>query len=298
MFTDFSHHSYVPSIWKKSIILPLYKNQGPKDLISNYRPIALNCTLAKVFERVILYFLDSSLEGQLSSRQHGFKKSRSTLTNMLESYSEIYMAVNVGNSVDMITIDLSKAFDKVVHSLLLQKLVDKRVSPTIINLLASYLSDRKQLVIVEGQCSGLVDVMSGVTQGSILSPLLFSVFIDDLLSLPFVNKVVVYADDIKLIGSPGQSQQDLDLIVCWTKNNSMTINGQKSECIHFGSGNPSISYTIDQSPIPVVETRRDLGLIIDKRLNFYKHCQNVSSNPQINWSVFPLLSHSKRGAPN
>ena len=178
LFNNFLQHSFVPTSWKISQIYPLYKNKGAKDTASNYRPIAIICSIAKVFEKVILQFLESSLVQGLSPLQHGFRKSYSTQSNLLEAYFQVYNSLNNKHPIDIITIDLSKAFDKIDIYCLLNKLVIRKVPAILVNILASYLLDRKQLVSFSGSYSSSLDVNSGVPQGSILSPLLFSVVLD------------------------------------------------------------------------------------------------------------------------
>ena len=164
----------------------------------------------------------------ISVHQHGFVRNRSTHSNLLNFYFKVFKRIDCGNAVDVITIDMNKAFDQVNHSILLEKLKNSAISSKFLNLLNSFLSNRKQMVCYEGHLSDLSEVPSGVPQGSVLSPLLFAVYINDLLNKPFANSIVCYADDIKLWGPPSESlNSDLRIISEWMDANYMSVNSDK-----------------------------------------------------------------------
>ncbi|CAB4044310.1 Hypothetical predicted protein, partial [Paramuricea clavata] len=148
-------------------------------LSSNYRPSSLLCVLSKVLERCIHNHLYQHLAPLIYDRQHGFVRGKSTTTQLLEVYQDIMESVVSGEEVDAICLDLSKAFEKVPHDLLLQKLENSGISGSLLSWYKSYLSDRRQRVVLHGVCSDWLPVTSGVPIGSILGPLLFLVYCND-----------------------------------------------------------------------------------------------------------------------
>ena len=151
-----------------------------------------------------------------------------------------------------------------------------RVSNAFLNLLESLLTDRSQITYIRNFNSDslpiYIYIYRGVQQGSILSPLLFNCFINDLLESQFSNHLTAYADDLKLFGIPGTTlHKDLQTITDWTTNNEMKITTSKCEVLHIGAKNPGISYHIVGAFIPTVNKIRDLGLIVDKNLSFRDH---------------------------
>ena len=140
------------------------------------------------------------------------------------------------------------------------------------------LLGRKQIVRLNGRMSSPIDITSGVPQGSILSPLLFNVYLDPLLRLPFKSYVPAYADDFKVINSDCMDlQKDLDRILSWSIENFLEINVSKCEAIHFGNHNLLMDYNLSGILLPVVDTIRDLGLIVDSDLKFRPHVESVKT---------------------
>ena len=138
---------------------------------------------------------------------------------------------------------MNKAFDKINHTKLLEKLSRFGISPKFLNLINSVLSGRKQIVRYNSCLPDMADVRSGVPQVSVLTPLLFAVYINDLLKKDFINKIVCYADDIKLAGAPSDSlNTNLRVFAEWMLDNYMSVNTSKCETIHFGKNNPCRKY--------------------------------------------------------
>ena len=187
-----------PSYWKRALIQPVPK-KGDPSLPSNYRPIALTSILSKVFESIINRKIWNCPEfsKSISDRQYGFRKERSTgdlLTLLSDSWSATIR--NFGKTF-AVTVDISKAFDRVWHKALISKLPSYGFYPSLCNLISDFLSGRSIAVMVEGHRSSFKSINSGVPQGSVLSPTLFLIFINDLLSCT-ISDIHSYADDTTL----------------------------------------------------------------------------------------------------
>lgn len=269
---------FVPGMWKVTIVRPLFKNTGSSQDPTNYRPISNICTIAKIFEKVLLNFIENIVSNKLSNKQYGFTKNTSTITNLIECYSIVYTELDKKNPVDIITIDFAKAFDKVDISLLFRKLLEYGVSDGLSRTIFEYLSNRSQKVAVGNQTSEEIYIKSGVPQGSILSPILFKIFIDDLLQHKFENKLFAYADDIKIVGRPGKSlQDDLDYISNWALTNSMVLNTFKCETLHLGTNNEKLNYYLCGQAVPTVSYIKDLGIVFDEHLKFAYHISRIQT---------------------
>ena len=272
-----------PELWKIAHIIPIFKS-GDQSSIKNYRPISILSCFAKVFESLIYKYIFSHFRPQICDRQHGFVPKKSINSNLLEFYTYICDAFDERTQVDAIYTDFQKAFDKVNHIILIKKLLQIGIHGDLLRWLESYLSNRTQLVIINGYQSSPSYVSSGVPQGSNLGPLLFLIFINDLSSVLHCN-FVLFADDLKLyhkILSDDDHkvlQKDLDELSKWCEINDMFLNIDKCFSISFtrNRNRREHVYKLDNVPLKEVTSIRDLGITLDSKLIFDVHINNMKS---------------------
>jgi len=197
----------VPMDWKTANISPIYK-KGDRSSVSNYRPISLTSQICKVIEAVLRNALVAHLEHNqlIHDSQHGFRKGRSCLNNLLTFLDKVTEYMITGNSVDVIYLDFAKAFDTVPHQRLLEKLKAHGIGGKLWNWIKSWLSGRLQRVCIKGKASDWTRVVSGVLQGSVLGPVLF--LINDL-EEGIENWILKFADDTKIF-SKTQNTEDCE----------------------------------------------------------------------------------------
>lgn len=235
--------------------------------------------MGKLFESLVTDVLTVKLQSTVSVSQHGFMKKRSAATNLVEFTNYVSNSIECGFQTDVIYTDFSKAFDRVSHKLLIQKLLYIGFFSNLLKWISSYLTGRTQYVLVNGQKSRLFDVSSGVPQGSHLGPLLFLLFINDVTSVLKYSNCLMYADDIKIFacvksfGDAINLQHDVDSLNDWSKVNGLNLNLIKCKCMSFYRKLRPIdfNYSIDNTSLEKVSSMRDLGVIFDNKLNFNMH---------------------------
>ena len=281
----------LPSEWKLGHVVPIFK-KGSRSDCSNYRPVTLTCTLCKVFERLLKgtiqdYLLANNL---LRDSQHGFLPNRSCLTALLAFLEQVTSHVDDGDTVDVIYLDLAKAFDSVPHMRLLFKLKSLGIDGNILRVIDSFLSNRFQRVLIGDSLSSPLPVSSGVPQGSVLGPLLFLIYVNDIDDCVLHCKLYKFADDMKLsLHFPASDidfsrntllQQDLSSIHDWCSKWLLKINCSKCVCLHFGHNNPNVSYKIDDAVIPNSADVVDLGILINTNLKPSAQCRRAAAKAQ------------------
>ena len=224
----------VPKYYKSSYICPLFK-KGDRSKAENYRPISKTSHIIKIHERVlrrkIVQFIESN--ALLSQNQHGFRCCRNTMTQLLQHFDAIYEGLLRGFDTDSIYLDYEKAFDKVDHRLLLAKLKKYQFPQLLIDWIRSFLTDRVQTVVIKGKHSRPHAVVSGVPQGSVLGPVLFILFINDIENCIAGSTIGFFADDTRISCQISSSadvqilQNDLYSVIEWSAKNNMRLHSQK-----------------------------------------------------------------------
>ena len=272
----------IPREWKMANVVPVHK-KGSKSLVENYRPISLTCLIMKVFERIIKDKILSLTSHLLDPRQHGFLANRSCTTNMVPFCDSIALALNNKLHSDVVYFDFSKAFDSVNHDIILRKLKERfNIDGVLLKFIRSYLIDRGQHVVIGNHSSSHKPVSSGVPQGSILGPLLFVLFINDLPEgLSEGTQLALYADDTKIwrtIKTTDDSyilQRDIDYLNDWASRNKMNFHPNKCKVLpitHSASSISSFVYVLGNIPLEKVDTEKDLGVDVNSRLNWNSQC--------------------------
>lgn len=276
----------VPEVWKTSSIKALHKS-GPKNFLTNYRPISILPTISKIMEKIIYnklykFLTDNNL---LSSAQFGFRSGHSCTDALLIMLNEIFIQKNRRKKVCVLTLDITKAFDTVCHQILIYKLFRLGLDWNSILWFTSYLENRKQFVKEKEKISETKEFTVSVPQGSLLGPLLFSIYVNDLSKLELNGQLVFYADDCSIVYSADDYQEleslvnsSLNEINNWMFDNRLTINEKKSNylLIDFSGRHPTnLSLKIGENELQRVYETKVLGITVDDRLSFKSHINNL-----------------------
>lgn len=273
----------LPEIWKLSTIIPYHK-KGNRSYVQNYRPISLTSVACKLMESIITDQLSTYLRNNdlISCEQHGFLKKRSTCTQLINSLNTWISSINSRHQVDVIYIDFLKAFDKLCHNKLLHKLKCYGITYELLGWISAFVSERRQQVMIANCFSIQLQVNSGVPQGSVLGPLLFLVYVNDIVTSVTADcKLLLFADDLKVFTCGTNSnfenlQMSLSLIVDWSHTWQLPIAEAKCRVISFG-GHKEEQYSIANFPLTRSTTVCDLGVTFTSNLKFTKHCETISS---------------------
>ena len=276
-----------PTQLKMANVVPLYKCVDPM-MFNHYRPVSLLCTLSKVFEKVMYNRLIKFLQkfSVLYEYQFGFRRKRSTHLALITLIDQLTQAIENGEYVIGVFLDFSKAFDTVDHKILLDKLYHYGVRGCAHKWFTSYLTGREQFVTYNGVKSHNQFIKCGVPQGSILGPLLFLLYINDLASVCQYTFPILFADDSNLF--IGGNDADLTMetlntelkeISIWLKANKLTLNIKKTHFMIFSSKNkphPDMNINIDGEIINETSKTKFLGVIIDNKLSWKDHILYIS----------------------
>lgn len=275
----------LPAQWKTASVIPIFKKKGKNSDPSMYRPVSLTCIACKVFEKIIKnqIFAHCSANRIISDHQHGFVQKKSTQTQLLECANYWTYQVDQKNGVDVVYLDISKAFDTVSHPKLLKKLGQFGIKGKFLKWIANFLSDRTQKVTVNGVFSSSASVKSGVPQGSVLGPLLFILYINDIVKTVLNVQIKIFADDCKLyiafkkLDGYEMLLRDLIRVFSWFDLNQLRVAMEKCLVLHFGYYNRRLEYVINNVQIPSVSLARDLGVLVSDDMKFSEHCAKLSS---------------------
>lgn len=274
-----------PQRWKLSGVVPVHKD-GRRDLVQNYRPISILSSIPKLFESLVYKPIMHHVKHLIIENQHGFVKGRNLETNLVHFLEILHDGIEAHNQTDVIYTDFKKAFDKVNHTILFRRLAEVGICGSLLRWVRSYVLRRSQYVCVGGQKSGSFISTSGVPQGSHLGPLLFIIYINNISSCFRSAGFLVYADDLKIflrircIEDVALLQEDLDRFCQYCRDNFLFLSLNKCQVISFTRNTNVLLYTysMNQINLPRVNSVRDLGVILDTKLNFIQHIDNIISS--------------------
>lgn len=282
LFQQSLDQSILPNEWKIGKVIPIHKS-GSKTSPLNYRPISLTSTCCKMFEHIIFTNLVGFLESNsfFCSAQHGFRKHYSCETQLITFTHALHQVLDRSSTIDCIFLDFSKAFDKVCHKLLLLKLNTLNIGINLLKWIECFLLNRSQFVSFNGFNSEFTDVYSGVPQGSVLGPLLFLIYINDLPSVVNSN-ILLFADDCVVFREITNSndvaslQSDLGAIADWCSEWLMQLNINKCKVMRVSrkSSRPP-PYHIDNIHLESVTSYKYLGVYITANLNWSAHIEHL-----------------------
>ena len=301
-----------PSAWKSAKVTPIYKGQGSKEDKNNYRPISVLPLLSKIFEKHVHQALYSYMRSNnlLYNLQSGFRRSHSTETALVRLIDQLLLDMDKDQVSGLVFIDYKKAFDLIDHDILLSKLETYGVAPKELLLFKDYLKGRRQSVVIDGVQSEYRLITHGVPQGSVLGPLLFIIFVNDLPHAVSRSIVDIYADDTTLSTSAQvfdlpaiqqRLQDDINKIADWTSENRMVLNATKTKSLLVTGKrlekkalDKDLKISCNGTEIEQVTSQKLLGVKLDSHLSFTEHidgvCKKVSQR-------IAVLKKIKRNLP-
>ena len=294
-----------PELWKIARVTPLHKSDDKLN-VDNYRPISILPVLSKIMERVVYAQLTQFIDANnsLYHHQYGFRCGHSTVQAVAQLNNWTLQYMDQGKVVGSLFVDISKAFDSLNHKILLGKLASLGVSNQSLCWFKSYLSQRKQSVVINGSVSDSRLIQLGVPQGSILGPLLFNIYINSLPNATSDAKVILYADDAVLLCT-GSTQHELkeslglgfSQICNWYHDNKLTLNVKKTKLMVIGSKNSLVSFEDfrfepdDNVAIDRVTSFKYLGVTTDEKWNWKAHVRNLIKKLGHRICVFNRICH-------
>ena len=299
----------IPAVWKEGLITPVFK-KGDRSIASNYRPISLTSICCKLQEHIIHGNIMAHLDKHkiLSDDQHGFRKRRSCETQLIITLNDLAKGLNSKQQIDAVLLDFSKAFDRVPHKRLLLKLQFYGIRGEVLQWISAFLTGRTQRVLIEGQSSSTSLVTSGVPQGTVLGPLLFLVFINDLPAMAS-STTRLFADDclmyrtIQDTSDAEALQADLDKLQQWEQDWLMDFNPSKCEVITITNKRSCIpfTYTIHNEILNKTSCAKYLGINITNNLSWRTHVDKVCKKANSTQHFYSetseaALGRSKRSA--
>ena len=292
----------VPSDWRQANISPIYK-KGDRSVPSNYRPVSITSICCKVIEHIICSHVLDLYDNHniLVDAQHGFRAGRSCETQLIITCHDLAKSLDDRQQVDAVVLDFSKAFDRVPHQRLLLKLQHYGIRDSLLLWINNFLTKRAQRVVVDGESSDSVPVTSGVPQGTVLGPLLFLSFINDLPS-GITSKIRLFADDCLLyrpISDAADStalQEDLNTLHNWSNTWNMKFNTEKCHTLRITLRRNVIdaNYHLGGSMLTMVSEYPYLGLTLTNNMSWQNHINNITSRAT---RMLGLIQRNLRGSP-
>ena len=294
MFNLSLRTSIFPEAWKNALVIPLPKS-GDLTQVANYRPISLLPLPGKILEKLIHkqftdFIEDNSL---LTNFQHGFRKQHSTIHSVTQLTNFVNEKMDRGLPTLAAFVDFRKAFDCVQHGVLLSKLSRLGIGRGMLDWFGSYLSMRKQRVLANSTLSSFQTITQGVPQGSVLGPIFYILYANDIIGTLKNCKVALYADDTVLYtanndfaNSISKVRQDMLALSHWCNCNGINMNINKTKLMVFGAAKklkklPAVNISVDGIPLQTVTTYKYLGVTLDSQLNYGRHVSNVLSNASL-----------------
>ena len=302
LFNESLRLKQFPSAWKRANVVPIFKKVNPA-IRDNYRPVSLLSCVGKLFERIIFKYVFNFLRDNdaISIRQSGFKPGDSTVCQLTYLYHTFVKALEMQKDIRIVFCDISKAFDRVWHSGLLAKLESVGICDDLLTWFKSYLTQRKQRVVVNGQTSSWGNINAGVPQGSVLGPLLFLVYINDITTVVQSAEVRLFADDTILylyVDNPVTSAQmlndDLSHLHDWaqrwlvkfspTKTKTMTVSRKKKKTKH-----PDLR--MSDITLEEVDKFKHLGVQLTPSLSWNEHIDSIVTKANQTLNILNALRH-------
>ncbi|KAK8748335.1 hypothetical protein OTU49_016085 [Cherax quadricarinatus] len=277
----------LPEVWKTANIVPIFKKGDRKEAL-NYRPVSLTCIVCKVMEKIIRRRVVEHLERNksINANQHGFMEGKSCVTNLLEFYDKITEVRHEREGwADCIFLDCKKAFDTVPHKRLVQKLEHQaHITGRALQWIREYLTGRQHRVMVRNDVSQWAPVTSGVPQGSVLGPVLFLVYVNDMME-GLYSEVSLFADDVKLMrrikSDEDQAglQRDLDRLDTWSNKWLLEFNPAKCKVMKIGEGHrrPQTEYRLGGQRLQTSLKEKDLGVSITPSMSPEAHINQITA---------------------
>lgn len=288
----------IPDIWKHATVIPIHK-KGSVTEAKNYRPISLTSIIGKLYEKIIRDRILDTIEDSITVRQHGFVSKKSCLSNLLEATDYINGQLAQGEPVDLFYFDFQKAFDTVPHDKLMTKLKNMGVNSQLLAIINDFLSNRQFQVSVGDSSSDPRPVRSGVPQGSVLGPILFVLYINDMPE-NVRNLLLLFADDAKMCAkasSPTLNQSDLDSLAEWQVNWGLTFNTIDCKCkvMHLGKNNPENKYFLNGDQLPKASEEKDLGVLVTKDYSWQRNIDNCikKAKSTMSWIMRVIIRKEK-----
>ena len=303
IFKNIIETGIFPNIWKSANVTPVHKKES-RQVIKNYRPISLLPLFAKIFERILFSKMYNFLttNNLITKNQSGFQPGDSVTNQLICLVDSIHHSLDINLEVRSVFLDMSKAFDKVWHQGLLFKLKQNGIKGKLLNLLNSYLSDRKQRVFINGSESEWGKIESGVPQGSVLGPLLFLIYINDL-EKGIKSQIKFFADDTSLFTivhepnlSASELNHDLKLISHWAYQWKMSFNPDPTKQavqVLFSRKTITINHPkiyFNDTEVKSVHEHKHLGLTLDAKLTFASHIDEKLKKARKGLGIIKSLS--------